>query len=594
MPKLPSSADVPTVSPRVATDPGVRAPVEAFESSIGIAAQEFAPALGKLAEVAQRRENRRDTVDRSSNINAKNQENEDTLTEADNSGDLSNEPFLDSFIKSVTDATQKRLDTHRATGASEDSVATLTQRLQDLDGVIIARANAKSVKIGRQKVLDTFDDRLKPLLDSVNRNPSPENVQLNTLALRTLNEDLKGAFDPGEERILERSGQELLALQAIDSLLLKDKIEEAEDPRFNSMLSADTLQKTKGRIDRAFFNRAEAQREVQTAEQLAAAKERGKLTARREGIAQILSQVGADPLPTELDGQEGAAVVSPFGPIETSEDAQTVSRMFLGARRLLAAGETQMASGLLAQAKFIIQNSPDIQKQQELEKPIDASLASELGVPLGTTLRTVMGRLPRSPEEVAESRAAATARGRGMVAGQEQISFIDDAEQVLGDLLDEVKTDPGIVGIRGTLRATGQTAIGVLSDLGMDTLVEKARDIAFSESDLPLDQVTALFESPTLSVLGTIENSVGLILARLRTPTGRVPVEVIRISIADVRLSGVTSSKQVTNRLGFIRNLLQRRRTAIEQRFGFQQLQAPMEKLPRFRVTEDGQLESAD
>lgn len=66
MPILPSSADVQTVSPRVARDPGVRvpkveAPEQAFDSPVGIAAQELAPALDTLGKVAKQQEDRRHT-----------------------------------------------------------------------------------------------------------------------------------------------------------------------------------------------------------------------------------------------------------------------------------------------------------------------------------------------------------------------------------------------------------------------------------------------------------------------------------------------------------------------------------------------------
>lgn len=75
------------------------------------------------------------------------------------------------------------------------------------------------------------------------------------------------------------------------------------------------------------------------------------------------------------------------------------------------------------------------------------------------------------------------------------------------------------------------------------------------------------FSSPTLSVLGLIENSVGLILARLRTPQGRVPVDVIKRSIKDVKLTGLTGTKQVVNRLEFVFNMLGKRESGLQQRF---------------------------
>ena len=144
----------------------------------------------------------------------------------------------------------------------------------------------------------------------------------------------------------------------------------------------------------------------------------------------------------------------------------------------------------------------------------------------------------------------------------------------------------------GSLRSKGQTAIGVLGDLGMSNVVDVARDIADTDTELGIDAFTEMFESPTLSVLGLIENSVGLILARLRTPEGRVPVDVIRRSIEDVKLTGLTSSEQVMNRLRFVQAHLERRTNAIKKRFGGapdEPGEDPIADLPRYRI-ENGKL----
>ena len=308
-----------------------------------------------------------------------------------------------------------------------------------------------------------------------------------------------------------------------------------------------------------------------------------KLLAKAKVLNQLLQAAGAEPLP-EAEGEEpgqieGPAISTPFGPQEAaSEDSQEVASLFLAARRLLLVGETGMANNLLSQARFITENSTDIQRQQELDKSISADLASELGVPVGTTIREVLGSIPPSPEQVSESRAVGAARGRGTVEGEEQLAFIDDAQTMIGDLLEEIEVDPGIVGIRGSLRSTGQTAIGVLGDLRLDALVETGRDLAFE--NVGLDQVTEWFESPTLSVLSILENSIGLILARLQTPTGRIPVDVIKRSIADMQLTGVKASKQIANRLKFILGRFDRRAKSIRKRF------PALEKsdVPRLRV----------
>ncbi|KKK71124.1 hypothetical protein LCGC14_2917110, partial [marine sediment metagenome] len=287
-------------------------------------------------------------------------------------------------------------------------------------------------------------------------------------------------------------------------------------------------------------------------------------------------------------------VTHPFGPdIEPSGDAQTVARLFTGARRFLAIGQASIANSLLGQARFLIENSPEIQLQKELDKPISDDLASELGVPIGTTLRTVAGQLPRSPEEKAEESAAASARGRGRVAGEEQLSFVTEASGIIGILLAEVIKDEGIVGIRGTLRRIGQTGQEVLSDLGLDGLLNTARQLAFEQSDASLDEIEGWFDSPTLSALKTIENSVGLILARIRQPEGRLQVALIELSIEDVKLTGLTGSKQVVNRLNFILGILDRRAQTIRGRFNLEEDVSPEGNIPEF-VIEGGDLRPAN
>ena len=324
--------------------------------------------------------------------------------------------------------------------------------------------------------------------------------------------------------------------------------------------------------------------------ELAGEVEKAKLLARSEVLSQLLQSAGAEALP-EAEGDEpgeGPAISTPFGDQEAaSADAQNVARLFTASRRLLLIGETSMANNLLAQARFVVENSTEIQRARELDKPITAGLASELGVAVGTTYRDVLGVLPPSPGELAQERGAGAARGRETIKGEEQIAFIDEARVMVGDLLEEIEVDPTIVGIGGSLRSTGQTAIGVLGDLGFNSLSEAARDVAFESTDLGLDNITEMFDSPTLSVLDIMENSIGLILARLRTPTGRIPVDVIKRSIDDVRLTGLKGSKQIENRLKFVLDQLDRRSTAIQKRFKLPDEQP--DDIPRSRVV-DGKL----
>lgn len=364
-----------------------------------------------------------------------------------------------------------------------------------------------------------------------------------------------------------------------------------------------------------------------------AAVARAKLLAKKEVVTQMLRDVGAVDILTEpgtqpagaegeapgqtpggegaeapVEGAEPAAVVTPFGPeVQPSSDAQDVARLFLVSRRLFAIGENATANSLLSVARFIAENSPEIQRERELDKPISAELAAELGVELGTPLRAVVGMMPRSPEQRSQAqalsqplspdqaaelgvpvgttlgevsgivgrtpeeraRASATAatRGREQVRAEEQLAFIGEARIQITDLLEELVEDPTLVGAVGGLRATGRSAVTLLDDLGFTSLVNAARDLAFEETDLGLDEITGFFDNPTSSSLDILANSIGLILARLRTPAGRIPVELIRRSIDDVGLKGLRGGEVVQDRLRFVLKLLDQRSEGIKRRF---------------------------
>lgn len=315
----------------------------------------------------------------------------------------------------------------------------------------------------------------------------------------------------------------------------------------------------------------------------AEAKRKGALTANRKNVESILRASGASPL-----GVSGIPLFA--GDEKGSSATRDIARLLTASRNLLVAGETSKANALLAQAKFIADNSADIKQQRELDKPVSAKLASDLGIPLGTTLREVTSLIPKSPEERAESTAEASATGAGRVKARGQLAFISQARETITDFLDAVEDDPGIVGVRGSLRATGQTAVGVIGDLGLDSIVDAAKSIALTDTDASSEDFEGWFDNPKLSVLKVFENSVGLVLARLRTPQGRVPVEVIKRSIDDVKLSGFTSTEQVQNRLNFVLNVLATRERNLKGTFGLGPEGEPSEAGAPTHEIKDGKL----
>jgi len=586
----PSSADVPTVSPRVSRDPGLRVPsieplVQAskgtFDSQLGIAAEEISPALNELEQTATKIQNREDTVARISAKRNYRDEVEAELLRINNEEDLSDTNILRGLGSFTSKRKEEILNNH--TG-SADSQVRLLEDLDTIESEVIGKASGISVNIGKKKIDDELKVGLGALGDSAAQDPSKENIDRLFLEADALVDDMSGGLEIDEEIINKRIGREQVSLSALDSLIISGRVEQADalfgDLGIVNSLTPEKQREVRRRIQTVFASRKDILFEAQKAKAI----EGAKLEARRENINLILADAGAP----QVIGSGELATTTPFGEDATaSADVQDAMRLFSASRRLILAGENGMANGLLSQARFIIENSPEIQREKELDKPISAELASEFGVPVGTTLRSVMSIIPRSPEEQAESRAVASARGKERIKGEEQISFIDEAETMVVDLLEEIETDPTIVGIGGSLRATGQTGLGVLSDLGGSKLADSARSIAFDNTDLGLDDVAKLFDSPTLSVLSIMENSIGLILARLRTPSGRIPVDVIKRSIDDVSLTGLKGSKQVQNRLNFVLQQLRRRSGAIEKRFDLPE--KTQIGIPRFKV-EGGKL----
>ena len=312
-----------------------------------------------------------------------------------------------------------------------------------------------------------------------------------------------------------------------------------------------------------------AGKDVQQIQAEEKARKAGELEARVENINRIMD--AADISIREQGQTPPGEVKEAFsGKEQGSDDARRMTRMFLQANRLLQAGESALANTLLSQARFLADNSPDIQRQKDLNKPVSHQTSAELQIPVGTTLGDIMDLIPPTLEDASQQRAVGGARGRAAVEAEETLGFISEARGILSPLMSEIERDPGIVGIRGSLRKTGKSAIGVISDLGLKSVVESAKNIALSNSDMTADQYQGMFTSPTLSSLQIIENSVGMISARIRTPDQRLPLDVINRSIAEVKLTGLTSSEQVKDRLEFIDSLFSVREEALKQRFGMQ------------------------
>ncbi len=204
---------------------------------------------------------------------------------------------------------------------------------------------------------------------------------------------------------------------------------------------------------------------------------------------------------------------------------------------------------------------------REFQVPPDTT-RSELDAIQADRVRSGEGSaVPRTFEEKARAGSLASARGKEQSEAEVQMRFVFEADQQTEDLLDEIKDDPTLVGTVGALRATGRKALTLLADLGFDNLVDAARNVA-NESDLTADEIFEFFDDPLLSALDLVSNSIGVKLARIRNPVGRVPVELIKRSIKDVDLTKFGGAQLIINRLDRIRtDEFSRRRNVLKRQF---------------------------
>lgn len=260
MPRLPSARDVPNVSPRITSDPGVSAPAQPVDSPMGGAAD-------VLTQVALKQQNRRDTVDRSSRINQYAREADLELRRLNTEADLSDENVLSGYGSFLAERRQKLIEEH---GGSKDSIANLTMRLQDVEAAAIGSASGISTKIGREKVVKTFGDSLAPLVQRANQDPSLNNVNQLFTGLETQISDLRGALDPTEEEKLRQTGRQQIAMSAVETLIARGRVDTAEsllrDGNLAQHLTPEVQRDVARRVETIRFARDETTRKIAQAE----------------------------------------------------------------------------------------------------------------------------------------------------------------------------------------------------------------------------------------------------------------------------------------------------------------------------------------
>jgi hypothetical protein len=154
-------------------------------------------------------------------------------------------------------------------------------------------------------------------------------------------------------------------------------------------------------------------------------------------------------------------------------------------------------------------------------------------------------------------------------------------QEDIGRMLERVRADPSLVGAPGAIRRAGQTVMGAATDLGslfgsdgaaeaskftMDTANNALQMV--DTGRMSEEQFNKLFNDPTLSELRLFENSLGFTLAQLRSPDQRMLATVINRSLEDAKLTGLTSSADVINRLEAIHNQFDSRIDSLNRRIG--------------------------
>ncbi len=285
MPRLPSARDVPTV--RQQSDPGINVPSGAFDTNLGIATEALVPAAVTLQKVAIKRQNREDTIDRSDRINQFNRTVTDEFRRVNNEEDFSKTEVATNFGKFMSDQLAQLGGEH---GGSPESQALLRVRMQDIQGDFQGKAAVVSATLGRQKVLTTFNYTLKVSIDRVQGDPTHETIKAELLNVRTTVNDLRGAFDPGQEEELFAAGQEIVAIASLDATLARGRFEEADallDTTLANTLSPDKLLAQRRKIGTATGSKSTLEQNIDTANAALRAENRPELTA-----DQVLAKVG--------------------------------------------------------------------------------------------------------------------------------------------------------------------------------------------------------------------------------------------------------------------------------------------------------------
>lgn len=250
MPRLPSSGDVSRVNPRIATDPGVQAPAQAFDTGLGTAAQEFAPVVNALAKAKQRVDERRATIDRFRQRRLfKEQANKvsDGLLAR---GEVLSDEELDSLKAQIDQFESNAITSH--TGG-ELSRFQLQEELASERSTISGRVGAENIKRSRALAEEEVGKDINEIAVEVARNPSmfDEGVQ----RAKDLIDSTGNIFDQAKKDDMKTAAISLFTESVIDTHLAVGDVEQAieliENPRIQELMDEKSISRVLKSINRA-------------------------------------------------------------------------------------------------------------------------------------------------------------------------------------------------------------------------------------------------------------------------------------------------------------------------------------------------------
>lgn len=231
---LASAEDVPTISPRVTADPGVKAPVQAFESPIGVAAEEIS---GPLQKAAERMQSREDAISTAGGVTDYNQQAKDTVRSFTTEKDLSKPE--DSAALGLELENLKSQALANFTG-SPDARAKLEARLIGIQSGYEGQAGEISAAISLDRMNETIDLGVTQAVNQAGQAASTWTV--GDRGISGLQEDIALALQASDdhvdlvaggltilqERSMKKAGRARVAESTLNTLIRRNQADVAE------------------------------------------------------------------------------------------------------------------------------------------------------------------------------------------------------------------------------------------------------------------------------------------------------------------------------------------------------------------------------